>query len=243
MLAPVEGEDSPWPPAFLRGLVGADGRYAVYAYPSGDIWAPATQEAFMAAMEAVDPGVSGMPWIGRHMTELSRRSMRTAAWVGGLLVVGCVFASFRRVEPALFALLPTVLTIAGLHGLLRLMGHPLNPLNIMALPVVLGVAVDDGVHMVHRFLREEGDVRRTLAGSGRGVVLTSLTTIAAFGSLVFTRHRGLSSFALVLVLGVAYALVLSVLLLPGLLQARRASLLKPTKSLAAFRGGITEGNP
>jgi predicted RND superfamily exporter protein len=100
-----------------------------------------------------------------------------------------------------------------------------NPLNIMALPVVLGIAVDDGVHMVHRFLAEGGDMARTLAGTGRAVVLTSATTIAAFGSLAFTAHRGLASFAIALSLGVLAALLLSVALLPRLLLAFRARLI------------------
>ena len=88
----------------------------------------------------------------------------------------------------------------------------------MALPVVLGIAVDDGVHIVHRFLEEAGDRVRTLAGTGRSVVLTSLTSLAAFGTLLLTSHRGLASFAAVLCLGIAASLVLSPLALPPLLD-------------------------
>ncbi|MCP3960664.1 MAG: MMPL family transporter, partial [bacterium] len=66
---------------------------------------------------------------------------------------------------------------------------------------------------------------RTLAGTGRSIVLTSATTIAAFGTLAFTSHRGLASFAIALSLGVTSALVLSVVVLPGLLQLFEARLL------------------
>jgi len=82
----------------------------------------------------------------------------------------------------------------------------------------------DGVHVVHRFLAERGDIGATLAGTGRAIVLTSATTIAAFGTLAFTSHRGLASFALALVIGVGSALVLSVVVLPGLLQRFGAGL-------------------
>ena len=112
-----------------------------------------------------------------------------------------------------------------MHALMRLFGVAFNPLNVMALPVVLGIAVDDGVHVVHRFLAERGDLARTLAGTGRSVVLTSATTLAAFGTLALTSHRGLASFAIALIVGVASALALSVLVLPVLLDALRVRLL------------------
>jgi predicted RND superfamily exporter protein len=72
--------------------------------------------------------------------------------------------------------------------------------------------------MVHRYLAERGDVFRTLRGTGRSVVLTSLTTIAAFGTLAFSAHRGLASFASLITIGSVVALVLSVVVLPVLLR-------------------------
>jgi hypothetical protein len=68
-------------------------------------------------------------------------------------------------------------------------------------------------------------VEKTLAVTGRSVVLTSLTTIAAFGSLAFTSHRGLASFAITLCLGVGIALVVSVTVLPLLLNLLRRRLI------------------
>lgn len=159
-----------------------------------------------------------MPVLGRFMVERSQRALRITAILGTALLLVGVFADFRRLGPALLAVLPALLTMASLHALMRLFGLAWNPLNVMALPVVLGIAVDDGVHIVHRFLAERGDLSRTLAGTGRSVVLTSATTIAAFGSLAFTSHRGLASFALALTLGVASALALSVVVLPELLR-------------------------
>ncbi len=56
-------------------------------------------------------------------------------------------------------------------------------------------------------------------------MLTSATTVAAFGTLAFTSHRGLASFAIALSLGVVSALAMSVVVLPGLLRLFEASLL------------------
>lgn len=203
----------------LRRLFRADdGRYALYAYPKGDIWRPDELRRFLDPIESLDPGVTGMPVLGRFMVGRSLAAMhRTAVLAGGLLLL-CVAADFRRPLPTLLAVLPAFLTAGSLHGLMRLFGIAYNPLDVLALPIVLGIAVDDGVHLVHRFLDERGDLPATLQGTGRSIVLTSLTTMAAFGALVLTRHRGLGSFAACLSLGVASALVLSVFLLPQILR-------------------------
>lgn len=213
------------PPSLAAGLRSPEGRYAVYAYPAEDVWRPAAQERFLEHLRAVDPEVTGMPVLGSFMVQRSRRALRITAALGLVLLALWVGWDFRRWQPALLAILPAVLTVVSLHGLMRFFQVPFNSLNLMALPVVLGVAVDDGVHIVHRFLAERGDLRRTLSGTGRSVLLTSLTTLAAFGTLALTGHRGLASFGKALALGVAAALVISVLLLPELLVLCRRWLL------------------
>ena len=209
-----------------RALRSPDGLYAVYAFPAKNIWQPAQQETFLKTMESIDPEVTGMPFLGAFMVQRSQRAMRIAAALSALVLVILVFLDFRRPLTTLLALTPTLLTIPALFGSMRLLGISWNPIDIMALPVILGIAVDDGVHLVHRFCQEGGKLRPTLAGAGRSVLLTSATTLAAFGTLALTSHRGLASFALVLVLGIGAALLLSVAVLPQLLTALEGKVLK-----------------
>lgn len=215
------GDLSEWPDAFARQFVSTSGHYAVYAYPGGNVWNPPEQDAFVAAMKRHDPSVTGMPVLGQFMTALSAQALFRTSMLGGLLMIACVYLDFRRLVPTALAVMPTLLTVACMQGIMNLLRMPFNPINIMALPVILGIAVDDGVHIVHRFIHENGDMERTLAGSGRSIVMTSLTTIAAFVSLAFTRHRGLASFSILLVIGVGVALLLSVVLLPPILKRTR----------------------
>jgi len=238
-LEEAEGPDGPVavPPAYRSLLESARGRYAVYAYPEDDIWDPEAGSAFRSAVRSIAPEATGMPFLGAFMIEQSRRALRVSGLLGSILVIGCVLADFRRPLPALLAVTPAFLSVAAMNGLMALWGDAWNPLNVMALPMVLGIAVDDGVHITHRFLEEGGDLRRTLAGTGRAVLLTSLTDVAAFGSLAFTRHQGLASFALALTAGVSAGLVLSLLALPPLLAASRSRLFaKASESLRPARG-------
>jgi len=218
MLAPVVGNAAGWPAWFLRGFRSEAGRYAVYAYPKANVWEPGQQEEFVAAMKSYDTGVTGMPVLGKFMMERSERALVITETLGGFVVFACILLNFRRLIPALLAAMPTIMTMMGMHGIMKLLSMSYTPLNIMALPVVLGIAVDNGVHIVQRYAAEKGDMKRTLAGSGRSVLLATLTTLAAFGSLALTRHRGMASFALLLTIGVAASFLLSVIVLPALLR-------------------------
>ncbi len=195
-------------------FVSPSGRHAVYAYPAADVWDPVERDRFVDRMAAIDPGVTGMPVLGRLMVERSRRALAVAGALAAAALFAWLFADLRDLRLTLLAALPTFLGLAALRGLMKLCGVAFNPLDLLALPVVIGVAVDYGVHIVHRLVAERGDVGRAVAGTGRGVLLTSATSIAAFGALAFSQHRGLASFGLVLALGVTAALVLSVLVLP-----------------------------
>jgi predicted RND superfamily exporter protein len=222
MLRESSPDRAPFPEYFERGFASTSGHYAVYVYPRGDIWNPERQQAFLRHMRAIDPSVTGMPFLGSFMVQRSQRALYITGALCGILLVLSVAMDLRRPLPVLLAITPTVLTVFALRGLLRLLEIPLNPLNVMALPIVLGIAVDNGVYLVHRFLDEQGDLLRSLAGTGRSILMTSSTTLAGFGSLLFTSHRGLASFAAALTLGVASALVISLVVLPELLR-----LLKP----------------
>lgn len=204
--------------AFRAAFEGHDGRLAVYAYPAGNVWDPAFQAKFLAQMKAIDPEVTGMPVLGHFMIDRSKRALLITAAVSAFAVILLIVIDLRHPAWCALALLPTALGVAGMLGAMRAFGIPWNPLNVMALPVILGTAEDNGVHMVHRFLQEKGDLSRTLAGTGRAVLLCAATTIVGFVTLAFTSHRGLASFALTLTFGITFALLSSLFVLPPLLS-------------------------
>lgn len=219
--------------AFRAHFVAADGRAAVYAYPVGNVWDPARRDPFLARMREIDPNVTGMPFVGAYMIDLSRRAFRVGVLVAALAVVAIVAWDFKHRWRTAVALLPSLLTLVSLPGLMRIFGLDLNPLDVMALPVVVGGAVDNGLQLVHRFVAERGDLRRALAGTGRSLALAAVTSIAGFGLVAFSEHRGLASFALLLTLGLVTVLIHSMLVLPTVL-----TLFAPRLLAAPHRSGV-----
>jgi predicted RND superfamily exporter protein len=92
----------------------------------------------------------------------------------------------------------------------------LNPANLIVLPLILGIGVDDGVHVIHDFRMQSGRYE-TSSSTINAIMLTSLTSMIGFGSMMFAAHRGLASLGLVLVIGVGSCLFVSLVTLPAIL--------------------------
>ena len=134
-----------------------------------------------------------------------------------MVVAIAATVDFRNLRDTLLTLLPPLLG-GGLmmFGILALLGVDLNPANLIALPLVLGIGVDDGVHVIHDFRLQKGRYR-TSSSTMNAIVLTSLTSMIGFGSMMVAAHRGLYSVGLVLVIGVGSCLFVSLVTLPAVL--------------------------
>ena len=77
----------------------------------------------------------------------------------------------------------------------------------------------NGIHITHRY-REEKDKSAVVLGksTGQAVILSSLTTMIGFGSMMVADHYGVFSLGLVLSLGVFCCLIASITFLPALLK-------------------------
>jgi predicted RND superfamily exporter protein len=169
------------------------------------------------------------------------------AGVIALVVVFLVILiDFRSLRSSVLAMVPLLMGAIWMAGAMGPLGLEFNLANLIVLPLILGIGVVNGVHVVHRYRERPGAIVDIIWGStGKAVLLTSLTTILGCGALgVFSHHPGLSSLGYVLSLGVAACLLTSWLALPPLMQifyrtARRASRKKARrrrKAKARLRG-------
>jgi predicted RND superfamily exporter protein len=94
---------------------------------------------------------------------------------------------------------------------------PLNPANVMTLPLVIGIGVTNGIHILNRF-SEEKDPGILGRSTGKAVFVSGLTTIAGFGSLMLAQHRGIQSLGYVMSIGVTTCMIAALTFLPALLN-------------------------
>jgi hypothetical protein len=143
------------------------------------------------------------------------------------MVTGSVFLLmvlfFGGVRKAIFAIFPVVIGSLWMLGTIRIIGIELNFLNVIVMPMIIGIGVDNGIHLIQRYY-ERGkdptlsDLRRAVSRTGRALVMTSLTTIVGFGSLALADFRGIREMGLISILGITYTLIASLILLPALLK-------------------------
>jgi hypothetical protein len=145
-----------------------------------------------------------------------KQSFEKSALYALIVISALLLFDFRSVRYTLLALLPLAVGLAQTFGLLGLLGIPLNPANMIALPLLLGISVDEGVHIVHDFLDQKGKYKISQS-TAVAVLVDSLTTIVGFGALMIASHQGLQSLGRVLTIGVTCCLFTSLVMLPALM--------------------------
>jgi hopanoid biosynthesis associated RND transporter like protein HpnN len=216
VLRPAQLTLADLPPELRERVVSAQGVFAVYAYPREDLWDPAALARFHDFMVSVDPRATGVPVMVHRSIGTMRRGFGRALVYALVTVFFFVALDLRRPGSILLAFLPVGVGCAWGAGVCGLIDLDLNLANFFGVPILIGVAVDNGVHLVHRWRHAPGE--NPAAGpTGSAVLLTSLTTIVGFGSLAFAGHRGLASLGLLLAIGMSTCLVASLVVLPPLL--------------------------
>jgi uncharacterized protein len=128
-----------------------------------------------------------------------------------------VVIHFRSLIAMVLALIPVGLGTLWLAGLMGWLQIPFNPANIMTLPLVIGIGVTNGIHILNRYAEERtpGILARS---TGKAVLVSALTAIAGFGSLVLAKHRGIHSLGMIMSIGIATCMVAALTFLPALLN-------------------------
>jgi len=205
------------PPALRDRFIGVTGKYLLMVYPQGDIWQREVQETFIRQVEKIYPDVTGTPVQLYYYTALLKESYEQAAWYSLGAIGLLVFFHFRSLTSVLLALVPVAIGSLWLVGLMGWLDVPFNPANIMTLPLVIGIGVTNGIHVLNRFAEEQSP--SILARStGKAVLVSCLTSMAGFGSLMLARHQGIYSLGCVMTTGLATCMIAGLTFLPALLN-------------------------
>jgi hypothetical protein len=209
-------------PAGLRDRLHHAGRFAVYAYPARSIGDKAFLERFVRDVRRVSRTATGFPvthWESSRSIEAGFRDASIAATVALVLLL---LLDFRSVTYTLLALAPLGIGIAWMWGGMSLMGMAYTYVNIIAFPLIIGIGVASGVHILHRYRQEgTGDVAPVVRYTGMAVFLSAATTMVGFGSLALAQHQGAAGLGILLLVGVGSCLLAATLFLPAVLQLLR----------------------
>jgi hypothetical protein len=219
------------PRAGSEAMTASPPRCVMLAHFSDSLDSHARRAEAVEALEAAVaelPGVTvtGLTAMGYHAESIIRRDLiRTMSFAAGCSVL-LLLALVRRPGAVLLILMPTAFGLCWLLAAMHLTGERFNTLNIIGVPLLLGIGVDDGIFLVGiaaRHRRRGGsraDLARDLRTSCRAVIMTSATTMLAFGSLVFSSTPAIGSLGRLTAIGVGSCLLASLFLLAPILLWR-----------------------
>ncbi|MBT3180970.1 MAG: MMPL family transporter [Deltaproteobacteria bacterium] len=194
-------------------FVSPKGRYALFIYPKDNIWDPLALQSFIDDLRSVDPNAFGTP-IGVHESgKLMRDTFERSAVLAFIVICILVLIDFRSWKSAMLAVMPLSVGLIWLIGFMGLFDIPFNMANFFAIPILIGIGVDFGVHLVHR-LRSEKSFDAIASSTGRGVILTAATNAVGFGAMTMAAHRGIASLGMIMAIGAICCLLAALIAMP-----------------------------
>jgi len=222
--APITLANLPdWTRARFHDRTGNTGRYVVIATGGSKADADNARKLY-AAFSTLRAGSETVEtaaefYVIADIFDTLERDGPLVMFLALLATLGATFVLLRKWTGVAAVGLTVSFAFIWLFGVMLALGWSLNIFNVIVFPLLLGMAEDNGLHIAERFDEIGGrDMTRVLRDAGGPIFMTTITTVFGFGGILFTEHRGLRSMAWIAVIGMSFALLASVVVLPPLLR-------------------------
>jgi len=198
--------------------VGLNGRYLLEISPVENLKDNDALERFVEQLQSKFPNVIGSPVVSVEAGHAVVSAFKQAFMTALIVILLLLFILLDSRRDALLIMIPLLMAALLTAGTSLLFSIPLNFANIIALPLLLGIGVDSGIHILHRFRTappKNGIILAT--SSARAVLVSALTTIVSIGNLAFSSHLGTASMGKLLTIGISMTLLCTLIILPSLL--------------------------
>ena len=206
------------PAALKSRLISEGGKKLIQVVPDIDVTDHEALEAFISEVSLVSPNLAGraiVEWgVGNTVQDAFIEAITLAVLIIFLLLVVC----YRSLLFPLMVFVPLAMTTVFIFNLIYWTGFSLNMANILVVPLIFGLGVDTGLHILHQMKLGANTDQAQTSGSSthRAVLISALTTIGTFFSLAFSSHNGAASIGILLSMAIAFLIVVSFFLLPAL---------------------------
>ena len=206
----IEVEDLP--ENLKRRFVGSDGKYINILFPKDDLWQAEFQDAHIKEIDSLSPHVTGSAKIFLRVMEVVKEEGKRVLVLSFIAIYLILIADLKSIKYATLSIVPMIMTVIMMLGIMGWIGFKLDVVNIIAVPLIVGIGIDDGVHIVHRYRIEES-VFMTIRSTGKAITLTTITTMAAFGTLMMSKYMGFVNFSILITMGVGLAYLMTLFFL------------------------------
>jgi hopanoid biosynthesis associated RND transporter like protein HpnN len=206
------------PDDLIRRWLGPGPLYRIQVDPVEDLDEATAKARFVDAVRTVAPEAIGPPIVHIESARAVVGAFQQALATAVVLIVLLLWLVTRAVRDVLVILIPLLLAGVLTIAFMVLAHIPFNFANVIALPLLFGIGVDNGIHIVHRVRfapPHNGNVLQT--STARAVIVSALTTVLSFGNLAFSPHPGTAQMGQVLAVGLLLTLIATLVVLPAML--------------------------
>ena len=216
------------PASLAERMVAPEGQARIEILPAVDLDDNAQHALFVDGVRELAPAATGSAVTILEFGRAVVRSFQQALGSAVLAIALLLWLLWRRLSDMLLVIVPLTLATLLTVATTGLFGISFNFANIVVIPLLLGIGVDSGIHLVHRHrvtieTRGAPDLpeRELLETStAQAVFFSALTTMASFGSMAFSGHVGFATLGKLLLIGVTYTLLANLVVLPALIARR-----------------------
>ena len=205
------------PPDIKERWLSKEGWYRIQIYPKKDLNDLANLEEFITQVQALAPETTDLPVMYWESMKEVVGAFQQAITIALVTIALVLFSIRRSITDTLLIMTPLIL--AGLFTMAStVITHtPINFANIIALPLLLGFGVDNGIHMVEKLRHSLSEKQNIYQSStARAMFYGALTTSSSFAGLAFSPHQGIASMGLVITMGIFWIMTCTFVILPAL---------------------------
>lgn len=222
MMNSMQASDNPemsdMPAELLHRFVSDDGQFLVTVTPKEDMTDVDNMEHFIEQVQSIATNAVGRAVAEQQVGKIIVSAFQQAILLAVVLISLILTFAIRNKRDIFLIFIPLILSSVTTLGLMHWLGLSLNMANIIVIPLIFGLGVDNGIHIVNRF-RKEGDIHSFFATSTPNATLVScLSTLMTFGALIVAQHQGMHSIGVVLSIALSSILLFSLVLLPLTLE-------------------------
>jgi predicted RND superfamily exporter protein len=210
------------PKEVLERFKNSEGTYRLEVFAKENLNDLNAMRRFKDAILPIAPNATDDPVTIPLTADAVVEAFAEAGVLALVLTFLVIFWSLAKLRDTVFAMTPLVLGGLLTIIVMKFTGQDFNFANIVVLPLLLGIAMDSGIHVIHRY-RLSSEENPIAGSTSRAMFFSALVNISSFGTLALAAHRGMSSMGVLLSLGLAFMLICTFVVLPALIRRESTS--------------------
>jgi hopanoid biosynthesis associated RND transporter like protein HpnN len=218
LLQPTGLERKDLPRELTDQYVAVDGRYRVQVFPSANVTDVNNLRRFVNAVRTVSPHATDTAVSIFESGNAVVSSFSQAMLYALVAITFFLLLELRSILATVLTLIPFALAFLTTAASSVLLHMPLNFANIIVLPLLLGLGIDNGIHFIYRYRRDpSGNLNVLQTSTFRAVFYNTATSIVGFCTLIWMPHKGMASMGIVLTLCMIFVIIFTATVLPALI--------------------------